>query len=619
MGDVMPELQDFQRWFIADEDGSYNQRAVAEMCRDFYDSKQWTAEEIAQLKMRGQMAAVFNHVKRKIDHLTGLERQLRTNAKALNRTPTVGEEDAEAITDATRYVLHNNDFDEERSDAFENLIVEGALGFEISVTPGKDKSITVNRIPYDRMFWDQHSRKKNFSDAGHLGTVVWMDLEFARAMYPGKALDIDVVFNSSGGSQTYDDIPRERFIDAARKRVRIIRMYYKMPAKNKQGFDWYYVEFMHNLILKAPSKSSFVSDEGLTVCGYEYQSAFVNRDGERYGLVYEMLDPQREVNARRSKALHLQSVRQTAATEGAFEDEQQMRREMAKPDGHITVNPGFWDQFKVLPTNDQAQSHFQLLQEAKAEISDIGPSSFVQGKDAALDASGRALQSRQQAGLVPLGGLYDGLRQCQKRVYEQVWYRIRQYWTAERWVRVTDDETNIKFTMLNKTVRQMLKEQGEEIAINRDGSLAPIDTATDPRLDRKIGADVSKIHVDFIMEDAPDVATLQQEQFQILSDLYRVNPQEIDFYDLVELSSLRNKDKILARKRGQDMSPEDQQRMQALEQQRQIGQAEQMANIENKRADTQKKTAEASKAQVQSLKDLQELENVARLPVVGGA
>ncbi len=613
----MPELGDFQRWFIADEDGSYNARALAEKSRDFYDGKQWQADEAAQLQARGQMAVVYNRVKRKIDYLTGLEKQLRTDAKALNRTPTDAEKDAEAVTDAIRFVLHNNSFDPERSDAFEDFLIEGVLGFEVSVSGGKEPDILVNRIPFDRLFYDQHSRKRDFSDAHHLGIVVWMDLEFAKAMYPGKSMDLDNMFSGSGGSETYDDIPRERFVDAARRRVRVLHMYYKMPAKNKKGFDWYYVEFAHGVILKAPKKSVFTDDEGLTVAGYEFQSAFVNRDGERYGLVAEMLDPQREVNARRSKALHLQSVRQTAAVEGAVEDEDELRRQLAKVDGHVTVNPGFWDQWRVLDTRDQAQAHFNLLQEAKTEIDSIGPNVFLQGTDSAVDASGRALQSRQQAQLTGLGGLFDGLRQAQRRVYEQVWYRVRQFWTTEKWIRVTDDENNIKFAMLNKTRRQLLKEQGVEIAINRDGSLAPIDTATDPRLNERVGADVSRMHVDFILEDVPDVATIQQEQFQVLADLYRVNPQEVDFLDLIELSALRNKDKILKRKRGEDMSPEDQQRMQAMEQQRQIANAEQIANIENTQADTQKKVAEASKAQQAALKDAQNTMRTAQLPVRG--
>ena len=614
---MMPELGDYQRWFLADEDGSYNARALAEKARDFYDGKQWTADEAAQLNARGQMAVVYNRVKRKVDYLTGLEKQLRTDAKALNRTPTMAEKDAEAVTDSVRFVLHNNNFDPKRSDAFEDMIIEGAFGFEISVTQGEDPSIVVNRIPFDRMFWDQHSRMRDFSDAHHLGTVVWMDLEFAKAMYPGREMDFDSVFSGASGSETYDDIPRERFVDAARRRIRVLHMYYKMPAKNKNGYDWWYVEFTHGIILKKAKKSPFTDDEGLTVAGYEFQSTFVNRDGERYGLVAEMLDPQREVNARRSKALHLQSVRQTAGVEGAVADEDEMRRQLAKVDGHVTVNPGFWDKWRVLDTRDQAQAHFSLLQEAKAEIDNIGPNVFLQGSDAAIDASGRALQSRQQAQLTGLGGLFDGLRQCQRRVYEQVWYRVRQFWTAEKWIRVTDDENNIKFSMLNKTRRALLKEQGLQFAINRDGSLAPIDEANDPRLDERVSADVSQMHVDFILEDVPDVASIQQEQFQVLADLYRVNPQEIDFMDLIELSALRNKDQILKRKRGQDMSQEDQQRIQAVEQQRQIANAETIANIENKRADTQKKTAEASKAQVQALEDLQNLQRTAQLPVRG--
>ncbi len=613
----MPDLADFERWFIAAEDTSYEARALAEKSRDFYDGKQWTSEEHSELISRGQMAVVYNRVKRKIDYLTGLEKQLRTDAKALNRTPNVGEKDAEAVTDSVRFVLHNTNFDSKRSDAFENMLIEGIMGFEIGVMEGKEPEITVNRIPWDRIFFDPHSRERDLSDANYKGIVVWMDVEQAKALWPNRADDIGAMWADGSGSTTYDDVPRERFVDATRKRLRVFKMYYKQAARNRKGYEWYYVEFTHNVILKSPEKSIFVDDKGETLCGIELQSAFSDRDGQRYGLVKEMLDPQREVNARRSKALHQQSTRQTAAEEGAVEDEDQMRRQMTRPDGHITVNPGFWDKWKILDTSDQANAHFNLLQEAKNEIDSVGPNVFLQGSDSAIDASGRALQSRQQAQMTGLGGLFDSLRQCQKRVYEQVWYRIRQFWTSEKWIRVTDDENNMKFSMLNKTKRQVLIEQGRRLGMNRDGSIVPIEMANHPEYNRKMEADISKMHVDFILEDVPDVATIQQEQFQVLSDLYRVNPQEIDFLDLVELSVLRNKDKILARKRGQDLSPEEQARMQAVEQQRQIANAQNIADIQNKRADTKKKHREADKKQVEALRDLQELQRTAVLPIRG--
>jgi len=52
-----------------------------------------------------------------------------------------------------------------------------------------------------------------------------------------------------------------------------------------------------------------VNEEKETEHAYEFASAFVDRDGGRYGAARQLLDVQDEINKRRSKALHLMSVR----------------------------------------------------------------------------------------------------------------------------------------------------------------------------------------------------------------------------------------------------------------------------------------------------------------------
>ena len=55
----------------------------------------------------------------------------------------------------------------------------------------------------------------------------------------------------------------------------------------------------------------------------------------RRGEVFDFLDQQDEINHRRSKALHANSARQTAGTEGSIPNVDDMKREMAKMDGHV--------------------------------------------------------------------------------------------------------------------------------------------------------------------------------------------------------------------------------------------------------------------------------------------
>ena len=99
------------------EDG----RSQSELCRDYYDGKQWTAEEIAALKLRGQPPIVFNRVKRKIDSILGVERRQRTDPKAYPRTPK-DEQSADTATQALRFVADETRLNNIFSGAFETSL-----------------------------------------------------------------------------------------------------------------------------------------------------------------------------------------------------------------------------------------------------------------------------------------------------------------------------------------------------------------------------------------------------------------------------------------------------------------------------------------------------------------
>ena len=67
---------------------------------------------------------IYNRIRRKVDFLSGLERQQRKDPKAFPRTPK-DEGAANAATDAIRYACDNVNWDEVRSAAFDDLQVEG--------------------------------------------------------------------------------------------------------------------------------------------------------------------------------------------------------------------------------------------------------------------------------------------------------------------------------------------------------------------------------------------------------------------------------------------------------------------------------------------------------------
>jgi hypothetical protein len=301
--------------------------------------------------------------------------------------------------------------------------------------------------------------------------------------------------------------------------------------------------------------------------------------------------------------LHLISVRQTLGEQGAVEDVSKMKKEMAKPDGHVEIAPGM--RFEKLDTSDMALSQFQLLQEAKQEIDLIGPNAAMTGKDD-KSPSGRAILASQQGGTIELGPLSDALRQWQWRVYRQLWNRIKQFWNAEKWVRVTDDEEKLKWVGLNKpvTLRQQIEKDPslmEKINQNRQQiqqtqpqMLAQFDQEFNQALDQvqEIENHVAEMDVDISLQDAPDTVTLAAEQFDQLAQMAGAGvpiPPDV----LIEASSLRNKRQLLEKMKGQG---EDPAAAQAMQMQQQLIQAKAEAEVQLLQAQAQKAQADAQAA-----------------------
>jgi hypothetical protein len=80
----------------------------------------------------------------------------------------------------------------------------------------------------------------------------------------------------------------------------------------------------------------------------------------------------------------------------------------------------------------------------------------------------------------------------------------------------------------------------------------------DPRLMEVVGLknDVSKLDVDIVLEEGPDIATLQIEQFETLAGLAKAGlPIPADA--IIQASSLRNKDQILERMKNGGLDPNE--------------------------------------------------------------
>ena len=97
---------------------------------------------------------------------------------------------------------------------------------------------------------------------------------------------------------------------------------------------------------------------------------------------------------------------------------------------------------------------------------------------------------------------------------------------------------------------------------------------------------LAELDVDINIDAIPDTANLAQEQFLQLTELARLyGPQEVPFDDLLELSSMPEKAKLIAKRKERQEQMAAQQ-AQAQEMQQQIAMQGAVAEIENTQADT---------------------------------
>jgi hypothetical protein len=495
------------------------QRALVAI--DYYDSDQFTREELTTLALRGQPAITVNRIKPAINSIIGVTERGRSDPRAWPRNPSDAGS-ADAATDVLRYIADFNRFKRLKQDCFRDLLVPGFCAALVGVDA--DSQVTITQVRWEEFFHDPRSRRQDFKDARYLGLAKWMYADDTEALYPEKAAGIAATLDAASGGgglgddQSFQDRPLQgalsaSWVDAKQRRLMVVEMYLKDAGA------WRRCVFTGGDVLE-DGPSPYLDHRGRADCPIEAMSAYVKRDNARYGAVWDMIGPQDEINKRRSKSVHLLSTTRIEVRDqqAVDVDADVARREASRPDGVIPYGWG------LAPNTVEFQGNMEMLQEAKAEIERMGPSPAVLGRSD-NDASGRALLARQQSGLIELGNLYGALEDWELRIYRQCWSRAKQFWREPQFIRVTDDDDAPKFVGLNQPVTHSVT--GAVLGyVNR----------------------VAEMDVDIEVDVQADTGTIQQEAFIELLQLVGSSPiyqQQAPLSTLIQLSPIPHKRAVL--------------------------------------------------------------------------
>jgi hypothetical protein len=657
------------KWYEDFENNTTNTRALAETCQRFYDGEQWTPKQIADLEHRQQPPVVYNRIARKVNFLVGGEIASRVDPRALPRTPSEDDGASESITDALRYAADSKlvRFEKVKTALARDVFVEGfsAAVCEVVVREAKDQwspasiDLRLTHVPWDRFYWDPHSRRCDYLDAKYLGVVTWLEEDEANDRYPGHK-DIITSAVTSGASVAGIDAHPDRpsiWYDTSNHRIMVCEVYWREKRDGK--YVWRYAHHVRSEFLIKPSDVPFVDECGDSWCPVIALSGHVTADNERYGNTKHFLDPQREINKRRSLGMHFMQQNRVITERGAIGNVHEFQTQLAKPDGVAEIEPGRMRNgtFQVLPNTDVTAGQLAMEQEAKNEINTIGPSADALNQSDA--SSGIALLRRKELANTELRYIFDLLEDWQHRVFVALWWLIRQYWTDEKWLRVTDDaeKNGFRFTGINRrmTVGQRIEELVQKdvpidkavsmVGMQKDQAAQWLGAARaqaqatamqelaaqgiDPRQAPPeaqqaamsvvekyamallqaspqwsapfIANNVAEIDVDIVIDTMPDVAVMQEEQFQMLVEMASkgfFNPVATPppvMKMVIEASQLRDKKRLVANLEELNNPKQDPAMAQAAQQQMALQIRGMQAQLERAMAEIDKIKAETAK------------------------
>lgn len=510
-----PDLPRYQKWFRAFETNKRRELEEAQEGRRYYHDKQWSDLEKRRLNSRGQQDTTRNRIKRKVDFLVGVEQRLRRDPKGYPRTPK-HEHDADTATGALRFVADQNQWPKISSDCMHDGLVSG-IGVVFIGIEGEDPC--VRHVDADRYFYDPRSSKSDFSDARYMGLHLWFDIDEAKERWPESEKSLDDVMDASstnGGTSVMEQDREQQWGDFEGRRVRIVEFW----EKRRDG--WHFCYFTGDVVLES-GVSPYKDEKGRPDCPYEAWSPYIDEKGDRYGIVRTLRSIQDEINYSASKMLWRLSTRQFFYKKGAVDDPDEFARQLARPDGRIEIqeHAKWGDDIGPVDDNAKLQGEAERFQMAVMEMENYGPNPGLVGQGQGVDgASGRALMAQRDSGMTELQPVFDRQRDWKLRCYRKMWARVRQAWTAERFIRITDDENSLKFIQLNQF--QMDPMTGQIMANNQ----------------------VAEIDVDIILEEGPDTITMNEELLDQFTKLGEAAMSPLGKI-VIELSNTPKKEQLI--------------------------------------------------------------------------
>ncbi|TKU59816.1 portal protein [Citrobacter sp. wls713] len=628
---------------MGDIDGQPDWRTDANRCCAYYDGDQIPPQVAAVLEERGQPVECQNLIAPAIDSVLGTEAKTRSDLRVeANYENDDMEKLAEALNAEFYTVCQEMRIDRVRSDAYAGQIKAGLSWVEVrrnpDVTGPRYIAEQINRNEVD---WDWLSKKPDLRDARWVRRRRWIDLDEAVMLFPQRA---ETLKNAVGTWDTFDDIERidgddvdlrsgweERqtwsrneaeYLSTSRDRIMLYVIYYRVYERIPMLAlpTGKMVEYDKNNVAHAVAVASGRVKVEMRLVSFIRESWWAgpyhlgdrpcdapqgmfplvpfwgfrkDQSGIPYGLVSRMISAQNSYNFRHLKVTWLLQASQVIMDSDATNmTAEQVRKEANRPDGVFVLNADrknktkAADALQINRDSSVSAQQMQVMEYDRQNIQDCaGIYSSYMGQDTSGVVSGIAVSNLVEQSSTTLAEINDNYTMACNALGELV---------------------------LNYLLEDLKQKTSYTIVVNRkDKRRRKVVTINTPGDDGKITNDISRLDARIVLAPIDSTPAYRaQLADRLIGIIQKLPPQaQSAVIDLVlELVEIPNKDEFIDRvsralgtQDPQYMTDEEKQASQQQAKLNEFAQAlqfkQQIAEIQNKDADTASKQASANKSQ----------------------
>ena len=512
---------------------------------EYKENEQWTEDEIKELvTIRHQPLYINNQVKVTIDRLNGQFAQLKTRIALRPRTKA-DQKLADLYSDIFRFIYQNNNLEFEERDCADDGFTggRGVLDIQVEFDDTLLPQIKIRAEDSLAIHPDPHSKHYDWNeDALYVNRSKWVDVNRAVELFPEHGVKLRGMLSSEDPARgdlaekdKLEDDKEGRFVDIDRQRIRLVEVQYKKfkretlwladdeaipgdeisdAAAKKRGLQRL-DRMTHKIFLGVFTEGLLLSHEETEKERFSFVQFIVHRkkSGEPYGPAWAALPLQDSINKRGSKAMHLLSSRRVKYEKGAITDRDALAEELAKPDGQVEIEDGFFAKFEFEDNRDLAAAHMQFHDSDIVNfrrVTGINPESLSEKSEL---RSGAAIDKKISQANTVTAGAFDNFRRTRVAMSLTIMDCVQHYYTPRKIELVTDDSDAAKVIDLDPDTLNAMKQA----------------------------------RYDVVVATVPSLANIEEDQFNVLSQLIPQMSQASPFWArmLLSASSLRDKDKFI--------------------------------------------------------------------------